>query len=58
MVLNVQIIMTNVLGWSCLIHDSQYILKKNHVYNLKETTFCDLQNNYRPLVTGAWDYGQ
>ena len=30
MVLNVQIIMTNVLGWSCLIHvhDSQYILKK------------------------------
>ena len=42
MVLNVQIILTNVLGWSCLIYDSQYILKKKHVYKLKET-FCDLQ---------------
>ena len=27
MVLNVQITMTNVLGWSCLIHDFQNILK-------------------------------
>ena len=43
MVLNVQIIMTNVLRWSCLIHDFQYILKKKHIYKLKETTFCDLQ---------------
>ena len=47
MVLNVQIIMTNVLRWSCLIHDfsiSEYqFLKKKHIYKLKETTLCDLQ---------------
>ena len=43
MVLNVQITMTNVLGWLPLIHDFQYILKKKHVYKLKETKFCDLQ---------------
>ena len=43
MVLNVQITMTNVVGWSCLIPIFQCILEKKHVYKLKETTFCDLQ---------------
>ena len=58
MVLNVQITMTNVLGWSCLIHDFSIHSEKEASNKLKETTFCDLQQKYRPLVTGAWDYGR